>query len=177
MRFVDTVFPGAFLVHPEPHEDERGHFARTYCRREFESKGLEFEFVQSSISFNKFKGTLRGLHYQAAPYEESKLVRCVKGAIFDVLVDLRPNSASYKRWESFILSAENGLSLYVPKGMAHGFQTLVDGTEVSYQMSQYYHPECAAGVRWDDPELGIPWPVSSAIISTRDKSLTSLDAK
>lgn len=174
MRFIDTIFAGTYLIEGEPHADARGHFSRTFCRREFNSHGLEFNIVQSSLSFNKIKGTVRGLHYQAAPHEESKLIRCTRGAIFDVLVDIRPQSPSYRRWQSFELSAENGRSLYVPKGMAHGFQTLVDGAEVSYQMSEFYDPKYAAGICWDDPELNILWPISSVIISERDKSFSRL---
>lgn len=175
MRFIETIFPGAFLIYPEPHEDGRGHFCRTFCRREFESRGLDSMFVQSSMSYNKIKGTVRGLHYQTPPYEESKLIRCTRGAIFDVIVDLRPSSTSFKRWQSFDLSAENAWSLYVPKGMAHGFQTLVDGTDVAYQMSEFHHPECATGIRWDDSELNIPWPIPSVTISERDQSLTGIN--
>lgn len=174
MRFIDTIFAGAYLIEGEAHTDTRGHFSRTFCRREFDSRGLDFNIVQSSLSFNKIKGTVRGLHYQTAPHEESKLIRCTRGAIFDVLVDLRPKSSSYRRWQSFELSAENERSLYVPKGLAHGFQTLVDEVEVSYQMSEFYYPECAAGICWDDPELNISWPISSVIISERDKSFLRL---
>lgn len=177
MRFIDTIFAGAYLIECEPRPDTRGHFSRTFCRREFESHGLDFNIVQSSLSFNINKGTVRGFHYQVAPYAESKLIRCTRGAIFDVLVDLRPDSSSYKRWQSFELSADNGRSLYVPKGLAHGFQTLVDEVEVSYQMSEFYHPECAAGICWDDPALNIPWPISAVIISERDRSLSRLIAE
>lgn len=174
MRFIDTIFAGTYLIEGEPHADARGHFARTFCRREFDLRGLDFNIVQSSLSFNKMKGTVRGLHYQKAPHEESKLIRCTRGAIFDVIVDMRPTSPSYKRWQSFELSAENGKSLYVPKGLAHGFQTLVDEVEVSYQMSEFYYPECAAGICWDDPELNIAWPISSVIMSERDRLFSRL---
>ena len=158
MIFTETKLKGAFVLEPERQEDERGFFARTFCQKEFEAHGLNPRLVQCNISFNKKKGTLRGMHYQAAPYEEAKLVRCTMGAIYDVIIDLRPQSPTYKQWIAEELSAENRKMLYIPGGFAHGFQTLEDNTEVFYQMSGYYAPEHATGVRWDDPTFGIKWP-------------------
>jgi dTDP-4-dehydrorhamnose 3,5-epimerase len=161
---------GAFLIDLEKHVDQRGFFARTYCEREFESHNLNSRFVQSSMSFNRLKGTLRGMHFQVAPYGETKLIRCTLGAIYDAIVDLRPESATFKHYLSAILSAENRKILYVPQGFAHGFQTLKDSTEVFYQMSQFYAPEHARGVRWNDPAFGIKWPPDNRIITDRDQS-------
>jgi dTDP-4-dehydrorhamnose 3,5-epimerase len=151
-------------------EDDRGFFARSWCADEFLRSGLNPRIAQCNISFNARRGTLRGLHLQAKPYEEAKLVRCTSGAIFDVIVDLRPRSTSYKRWFSIELDADNRRMVYVPEGVAHGFQTLVENTEVFYQMSEFYHPECAEGIPWDDPQLGITWPISDPIMSTQDKA-------
>jgi dTDP-4-dehydrorhamnose 3,5-epimerase len=167
---TETKLKGAFLVEPERREDERGFFARTWCQREFETWGLRTAWVQSSVSFNHIKGTLRGIHYQKAPYEEIKLVRCTMGAIFDVLVDLRPGSPTFHQWTAAELTAENRRIFYVPYGVAHGFQTLVDNTEVCYEISEFYHPEAASGVRWNDPALGIPWPLPAGPMSERDRS-------
>lgn len=150
--------------------DQRGFFARTYCEREFESHKLNSHFVQCNISFNKLRGTLRGMHFQTRPHEEAKLIRCTRGAIYDVIIDLRPESATFKQYFSAVLSAENGKMLYVPGGFAHGFQTLEDNAEVFYQMSQFYAPEHARGVRWNDPAFGIAWPADERIILDRDKS-------
>ncbi len=169
MIFSETGLKGAFLIEPEKSQDERGFFARTFCQKEFEAQGIDFKIAQSSTSFNPKKGTLRGLHYQASPHEEAKLVRCMRGAIYDVIVDLRKQSPTFKRWFSAELSQDNGRMLYVPKGFAHGFQTLRDDTEVFYQMSEFYHPESARGVRWDDPALGIEWPTDGMILSPRDR--------
>lgn len=168
MILTETEVDGAFVVDIEPIEDERGFFARTWCRREFEVLGLETGVAQCNTSFNKRKGTLRGLHFQAAPLEEVKIVRCTQGAIYDVVLDLRTDSASHLRHAGVMLSAENRRMLYVPRGAAHGFQTLVDGTEVCYQMSEFYSPEHARGVRWDDPAFGISWPPDERTISERD---------
>jgi dTDP-4-dehydrorhamnose 3,5-epimerase len=168
--FKETKLKGAFIIEPERIEDERGFFARTYCRKEFESHGLNPYLVQCSVSFNKKKGTLRGMHYQAAPYQEAKLVRCTMGAIYDVILDLRPHSPTFKQWVSVELSAENHHMVYVPEGVAHGFQTLQDQTELMYQISEFYYFEYAGGVRWDDPQFGIRWPGSPAILSTKDAS-------
>lgn len=170
MKFTETQIPGAYLIDIEPAEDERGFFARSYCRKEFLAHGLSFEIVQSNISFNKKKGTLRGMHFQAAPFEEAKIVRCSRGAIYDVLLDLRPQSKTRKQWAAFELTEENGRMLYIPEGVAHGFQTLVDGTEVFYEMSEYFHPEAARGIRFDDPAFQIVWPVDDKIVSLKDRS-------
>lgn len=169
MIFQETSLKGAFLIEPERKEDERGFFARTWCADEFAAHGLNPRLVQCSISFNKNKGTLRGMHYQVAPYEEAKLVRCTKGAIFDVIIDLRPRSATYLSHVSVVLSEANRQMLYIPEGMAHGFQTMEDETEVFYQMSQVFNAESARGVRWNDPCFGIQWPPAARIISARDQ--------
>ena len=169
MIFIETELKGAFIIEPEQLEDERGFFARTFDQKEFEAHGLNPRVAQCNISFNRKKGTLRGMHYQIAPYEEAKLVSCSRGAIHDVIIDLRPNSPTLKQWIAVELTAENRRMLYVPEGFAHGFQTLEDNTEVFYQMSEFYHPECAKGVRWDDPAFGIEWPrVEKRIISEKD---------
>lgn len=169
MIFTETKLQGAFLIEPEPVPDERGFFARTWCRREFEAHGLDTSLVQCNISFNRRKGTLRGMHYQTAPHEEVKLVRCTRGAIYDVIIDLRPESPTFKQWFAAVLSAENHHMLYVPAGFAHGLQTLLEESEVFYQMSESYYPECAAGVRWDDPAFAIEWPDDERTMSQRDR--------
>jgi len=170
MRFTQTQLKGAFIIEPEKLEDERGFFARSWCHREAEPYGIHPEWVQCNISFNRKKGTLRGLHYQAAPFEEAKLVRCTMGAIYDVIVDLRRSAATAKQWIGVELTAQNRRMLYIPEGLAHGFLTLEDNSEVFYQMSEFYHPEAARGVRWDDPAFGIQWPAGVDIISDRDRS-------
>lgn len=170
MIFRQLEIPGAFVVELERHEDERGFFARSFCESEFADHGLELRMVQSNISFNRYRGTLRGLHYQAAPFEEDKLVRCTRGAAWDVVVDLRTESPTVTRWAAETLTADNRRGLFVPKGCAHGFLTLEDSTEVFYQMSEYYHPDAARGVAWDDPAFGIVWPEEPEIISERDAS-------
>ncbi|RUT33267.1 dTDP-4-dehydrorhamnose 3,5-epimerase [Paenibacillus zeisoli] len=171
MIFHKTSLEDAYIIEAEPIEDERGYFARTWCKREFEAQGLSSELVQCSISFNKRRGTLRGMHYQIAPYEEVKLVRCTRGSIFDVIIDMRPNSRTYLKWISIELTANNRKMLYIPAGFAHGFQTLEDNTEVSYQMNEFYHPECARGIRWDDPLFNIDWPITDQIImSEKDRA-------
>jgi dTDP-4-dehydrorhamnose 3,5-epimerase len=170
MIFAEMALEGAFVIEPEKRQDERGFFARTWCQREFEVHGLSPRFVQSNVSFNKRKGTLRGMHYQAAPHEEAKLVRCTRGAIYDVVVDLRPESPTFKRYVTVVLTAENHKMLYVPEGFAHGFQTLEDDTEIFYQMSEFYAPEYARGFRWNDPTFGVQWPLAERIISDRDQS-------
>jgi len=176
MIFLETPLAGAFLIDLERLGDERGFFARTWCPEEFSSHGLETRLAQCSVSFNDHAGTLRGLHYQAAPYEEVKLVRCTAGAIFDVILDLRPTSPSYLRHYTVTLSAENRRSLYVPRGVAHGFQTLQDSTEVLYQMSEPYRPEYSRGVRWNDPAFGIGWPPAPhRIINDRDRTYPDFD--
>jgi dTDP-4-dehydrorhamnose 3,5-epimerase len=168
MIFSETKLKGAFLIEPERKEDQRGFFARTWCQQEFEDHGLNSKLVQCSVSFNNKKGTLRGMHLQVAPFEETKLVRCTKGEIFDVIIDLRPESQTFKKYFSVLLNEENRLMLYIPPGFAHGFQTMADDTEVFYQMSQLYSPEHARGVRWNDPVFGIQWPKDKRIIIDRD---------
>lgn len=168
MIFHELEIPGAYLLEPERREDHRGFFARTYCRRELEARGLDPTVVQCNISVNHRRGTVRGMHYQAPPYEEIKLVRCTSGAIWDVIVDLRPSSTTFKRHLGIELTAANRLSLYIPAGLAHGFQSLEDDTEIFYQMSEFYHPECARGIRWNDPAFEIEWPIPISVISERD---------
>ena len=178
MHFTQTKLTGSFLVELEPIIDDRGDFSRTYCAREFQGAGLNTHWVQHNLSRNHGTGTLRGLHYQCAPFEEIKLVRCTKGAIFDVIVDLRPESPTYCRWEGFELTDRNGRALYIPEGFAHGFQTLADTSEVFYLMSAFYHPECARGVRWDDPAFGIRWPeTNERILSPKDCRYPDLMAR
>ena len=169
MIFQETPLAGAFVIDVEPHEDERGFFARTYCQEEFEANGLDPTVVQASISFNRQRGTLRGMHYQAPPHEETKVVRCTAGAIYDVIIDLRPHSSTFIQWHGVTLSAENRTMFYIPSGFAHGFLTLEDNTEVLYQMSEFYYPDSARGVRWDDPAFGIDWPAHPTLMSDRDR--------
>jgi dTDP-4-dehydrorhamnose 3,5-epimerase len=170
MRFIETKVAGAFLIEPEPIADERGFFARTWCRSEFADHGLNPELAQANISFNHRKGTLRGLHYQQAPHAETKLVRSLRGAIWDLALDLRPDSPSYLAWFGAELSDTNRTALYVPEGCAHGFLTLTDDAEVAYQMSAPYAPEAARGVRFDDPAFGISWPGEVVVINERDRT-------
>ena len=158
MRFEPTVVAGVVVIEPERRVDERGFFARTWCAEEFAAVGLPDRFVQSSVSWNEHRHTLRGMHWQAEPHGEGKLVRCTRGAVFDVLVDLRPDSATFCRWQGFELRADGVVSLFIPAGFAHGFQTLEDASEVHYQMTYHYVPEAARGVRWDDPAFRIAWP-------------------
>jgi dTDP-4-dehydrorhamnose 3,5-epimerase len=168
MIISSTSIPDARTIELEPAFDERGFFARTWCRRELAEQGLCVEIAQESISFNRTRGTLRGLHLQLPPHDEVKIIRCTRGAIFDVIVDLRPQSATYLRWQSFELSAANHRALYVPKGCAHGFQVLVDETEVHYQISSFYNQKAAVGYRFDDPAFAIVWPLPVSVISDRD---------
>ncbi len=180
MLFTETKLKGAYIIEPEKFEDDRGFFARTFCRKEFESHGLNPNIVQCNISYNRKKGTLRGMHYQAAPYEEAKLVSCIRGAIYDVIIDLRPDSPTYRQWvavtlygfnfstHSLIHSSTHKL-LYIPEDFAHGFLTLEDDTEVFYQMSEFYMPEYARGIRWNDSAFNISWPIEVAVISEKDK--------
>jgi len=170
MMFTETALRGAFLIEPECRQDERGFFARTWCQREFEAHGLSTQWVQCNLSFNKQKGVLRGMHYQAAPYGETKLIRCTMGAIYDVIIDLRPDSLTFRQWLAVELTAADRRMLFVPAGFAHGFQTLAEETEVFYQISQFYAPEYARGVRWDDPAFKVSWPDDNHIISERDRS-------
>ena len=174
MRFLPTSIEGAFVVEIEPVVDHRGFFARTYCRDEFIAHGLEPDLVQCSVSFNQRRGTLRGMHYQAAPHAEAKLVRCTQGAIYDVIADIRPDSATYKQWFSAELTSGNHRALYIPEGVAHGFQTLNDDVEVLYQMSEFFYAECSCGFRWDDPLFGITWPEHISVISERDMNYPKL---
>ena len=171
MKFKETKLKGAYIISLEPVTDERGFFARSFCQDEFEKRGLYFRIIQCNISYNKKRGTLRGMHYQAAPFEEAKLVSCIRGAMHDVIIDLRLDSPTYSQWFAVELSAINYEMLYIPKGFAHGFQTLEDDTVVYYQMSESYHPECARRVMWNDPVFGITWPVKPIIISDKDKHL------
>lgn len=176
MIFTETKLHGAFVIEPELIEDERGFFARTWSQTEFVQHGLNPRVVQTNLSFNQRRGTLRGMHFQAKPHEEAKVVRCTAGSIADVIVDLRPESPTFRQWIKVELSANNRLMLYVPESFAHGFQTLEDDTEVAYQISEYYHPESARGVRWDDPVFGIDWPLEISVISERDRSHPFIDA-
>jgi dTDP-4-dehydrorhamnose 3,5-epimerase len=171
MIFTPARLPGAFIIELQRLEDERGFFARTWCRREFQTHGLNSNLVQCSISFNKKKGTLRGMHYQAAPHAEAKLIRCTLGAIYDVIVDLRPDSPTFLQHIAVVLTAQNHTMLFVPEGFAHGLLTLEDDTEVFYQMSEFYEGDYARGVRWNDPAFGIQWPddVPVNVISDRDR--------
>jgi dTDP-4-dehydrorhamnose 3,5-epimerase len=170
MIFTETKLPGAFLIEIEKREDERGFFARAWCREEFGAHDLSVDWVQANLAFSKRRGTLRGLHYQVAPYEEAKLMRCIRGAIHDVIIDLRLESPTYKRWLGVELTADNHKMLYVPEGFAHGYQTLVDNTETFYQVSQFYSPGSERGVRYDDPAFGIEWPIDVQVISSKDRS-------
>jgi len=170
MRFLPTPIAGAWLVEPEARADARGSFARLWCRDDFAAQGLRADFVQSNASFNVQKGTLRGLHYQVAPALEAKLVRCTRGAVFDLVLDLRRDSPTYRRWYGARLSADNGRMLYVPEGCAHGCQSLEDNTEILYMASAYYAPGEARGVRYDDPVFAISWPLEVASISDQDRN-------
>lgn len=170
MKFQKTNLPGPVEIHLQPHVDERGLFARVWCQKEFESQGLNPRMVQCNISYNEQKGTLRGMHYQVEPFGEAKVVRCTAGAIYDVVIDLRAQSPSYRRWLGVVLSAKDRNMLYIPEGFAHGFLTLEDHTEIFYQMSEFYHPEAARGVRWDDPAFQIRWPGEIEVISERDRT-------
>ncbi|HJZ13556.1 MAG TPA: dTDP-4-dehydrorhamnose 3,5-epimerase [Acidobacteriota bacterium] len=171
MIFKETRLKGVYIIEVERLQDERGFFVRTFCREEFEKHGLNIRVVQCNVSYNRKKGTLRGMHYQLAPYSEAKLVTCVAGSIYDVVSDLRPESPTYCKWLAIELSACPPRSmLYIPENFAHGFQTLADDTEVFYQMSESYHPDSARGLRWDDPAFDIAWPAGNRIVSQRDQS-------
>jgi dTDP-4-dehydrorhamnose 3,5-epimerase len=169
VRFIETPLNGAYIIEIEAIEDERGSFARSWCQKEFVEHGLNSRIVQCNISFNKKRGTLRGMHFQVEPFAEAKLVRCTRGAIYDVIIDLRENSHSLKKWFAVELNESNQRMLYIPKGFAHGFQTLEDNTEVFYQMSEFYYPEYSRGLRWDDPFFSIKWPEGERIISKKDQ--------
>lgn len=170
MIFIPTKLSGVFIVELEPHNDTRGFFARTFCAREFEERGLATEFVQCSISANRTRGTLRGLHYQLSPVREAKLVRCTSGAIYDVVVDLRQNSPTRLQHLSVELTAQNRRALYIPEMFAHGLQTLADDTEVFYQISNFYALDKSVGLRFDDPKLGIQWPLPVTMINDKDRN-------
>jgi dTDP-4-dehydrorhamnose 3,5-epimerase len=177
MIFKETTVDGVFVVSLEVHQDERGFFARSWCETEFREHGLNPKIVQCSVSVNDRKGTLRGVHYQAEPNPEAKLVRCTRGSLFDVALDLRPGSATYLKWTGVELTAANHQALYIPKGCAHGFLTLEDDTEALYQMSEFYHPEGARGVRWNDPSFGIVWPGKVEVISDRDRMYPDFESR
>jgi dTDP-4-dehydrorhamnose 3,5-epimerase len=173
MIFTETKLKGAFILEPERLEDARGFFARSWCQREFEAHSLNARLSQCSISFSNHKGTLRGMHYQVSPWEEAKLVRCTSGSIYDAVIDLRPESPTFKQYIGLVLTGHNHKMLYVPEGFAHGFLTLEDNTEVFYQISEFYSPEHARGVRWNDPAFGIAWPLAPSAMSDRDRNCAS----
>ena len=175
MRFLPTHLAGAYVIEPERRVDERGYFARTWCAQEFGDHGLESGLAQCSASFNRRRRTLRGLHYQAPPFAEVKLVRCTRGVLFDVAVDLRPDSPTFRKWVGVELGEDDGRALYVPRGCAHGFLTLADGTEVAYLISTPYRPEAARGVRWDDPFHDVTWPEPVEVIASRDRGYPDVD--
>lgn len=175
MLFHPTTLAGAWLIEPELVSDERGAFARTWCAKEFEERGLNPHLVQCNVSINRLAGTVRGMHFQREPHAEAKLVRCTRGAIYDVIVDLRPDSPTYRRWQGFELTATNHRQLYIPQHFAHGFQTLTDDSEVFYQMSREYHAASSTGVRWDDPALAVEWPRNITLISQRDRTWPELN--
>lgn len=174
MRFLPTPLAGAYIVFSDAREDERGSFYRTFCRDEFEANGLRGDFVQASLSRNHTRGTLRGMHFQTEPRTEHKLVRCIRGAAFDAVIDLRLNSPTYCDWFGVELSESNRNALYIPSGFAHGFLSLHDGTDMLYQMTECYVPEFATGVRWNDPAFGIVWPLDPILMSARDRSYADI---
>lgn len=175
MIFTKTKLKGVYVVEVQTVEDERGFFGRTYCQREFEQHGIDYNIVQSNVSFNKKAGTLRGLHSQLSPYREAKLVRCTRGSIFDVVVDMRKASGTYLQWVSAELTQDNYKMMYVPEGFAHGFITLEDNTEISYQMSEFYAPGSELGFCWNDPAFNIQWPIEPSVISLKDRSYPLFD--
>jgi dTDP-4-dehydrorhamnose 3,5-epimerase len=176
MIFSEAELKGAWLIEPEPAIDARGSFARTFCVREFNERGLETNFVQHSRSISRKKGTVRGMHFQAEPFGEVKLVSCIAGAILDVIVDVRLASPTYLKWQAFKLSPENGCEVYIPKGFAHGFQALSDNATVNYLISEYYTPEAARGFRFDDPAIGIDWPLTVSTISDKDRAWAFIES-
>ena len=176
IRILPTGLQGVFRVELEQLQDERGFFARTFCAREFAAAGLNVNVAQGNVTISTRRGTLRGLHFQRPPHAEAKLVRCVQGAIYDVVVDIRRESDTFGRWEAFVLTAENFLSLYIAEGFAHGFQTLTANAQVLYNMSEFYQPESGGGIRWDDSTLAITWPIPGPVISARDAAWPSLEA-
>jgi dTDP-4-dehydrorhamnose 3,5-epimerase len=173
MKFNKTIFPDVWLIELERSADSRGSFARTFCMREFAARSLETAFVQHSLSYSKERGTLRGMHFQTPPHEEVKVVSCLRGAIFDLIIDIRPQSRHYGQWQGFELTGENRQQLYIPSGFAHGFQTLSSDVEVSYLISAFYEPNAASGLRYDDAAFSIQWPLPISIISDRDKAWPS----
>ena len=175
MKFSELELKGAYLIEPELINDNRGFFARSFCIDEFQANNLEFEIKQSNLSFNKDKGTLRGMHFQQEPFAEAKLVKCISGSIYDIIVDLRKESQTYKQWLGMELSSINRKMLYIPKGFAHGFQTLEDNVEVFYQMFEKYAPGFSSGVKWNDVSLSIKWPIPISVISEKDKSYPDMD--
>ena len=170
LKIEETPLVGAYVIEPQKITDDRGFFARVWCKRELQERGLKGELAQSNIGFSHRKGTLRGLHFQKPPHTEVKIMRCTRGAIFDVIVDLRTDSPSYRQWFGVELNAENTKILYVPEGCAHGYLTLLDDTEINYHASTAYHSESAFGVRYDDPSFGIPWPLAPTVISEQDRN-------
>jgi dTDP-4-dehydrorhamnose 3,5-epimerase len=170
VRVIETRIPGAWRIELDRRQDDRGFFARSFCEREFADRGLAIRYPQCNISYNKARGTLRGMHFQRPPEPEIKVVRCLRGSVYDVILDLRPDSSSYLQWEAFELTEDNRNALYIPEGCAHGFQTLTDDAELFYQMGAFYAPDCNDGVRWDDPAFGIAWPLADPILSDKDRS-------
>jgi dTDP-4-dehydrorhamnose 3,5-epimerase len=175
MIFSETELQGLYVIEPEGLEDERGFFARVWCENEVRGHGIEAQFVQCNISFNKRKGTLRGMHYQASPHGEAKVVRCTAGSLYDVVIDIRPESETFLQWFSVELTAEDRRLIFIPVGFAHGFQTLSDNTEVFYQMSEFYKPEYGRGIRWNDPLFNIVWPLGNRVISKKDREWKDFD--
>ncbi len=170
MIFTPTKLQGAYILEVKKIEDERGFFGRSWCKRELEEHGLNANVVQANVSYNKVKGTLRGMHFQKAPHQETKLVRCTRGAIYDVIIDLRPDSPTYKQWIGVELTESNYRMLFVPEDFAHGFITLEDNTEVTYQVTQYYTPGAEGGIRWNDPAFQIAWPIEPVVVSGKDQA-------
>lgn len=175
MKFFETPLAGLYVVELEPRNDERGFFARSFCMDEFAAHGLDPRIAQANIAFNEKAGTLRGMHFQVPPHEEAKYIRCVRGAVYDVAVDIRPQSPTYLKWHAAELSADNRRMMCIPRGFAHGYQTLSDSTEVFYLVSEFYHPESDRGLRWDDPALAISWPLPNPILSAKDRIHPLLD--
>ncbi len=173
MTFKESLLKGAYIINIEAHEDSRGFFARSFCKQTFKAQGIDFDVAQSNLSFNKTRGILRGLHYQSPPDEEAKLVHCMRGAIYDVIVDIRPESPTFKKWAAFELSQKNRQMLFIPEGFAHGFQTLEDETDVFYLMSKPYRPDSARGLPWNDAAFGIHWPIHPERLSEKDRSYAS----
>ncbi len=175
MRFTEIALQGAFIIEPDLIEDDRGFFARIFCRREFEGQALNTDFVQQNISFNRSKGTIRGMHYRVRPHAEAKIVRCTRGAAYDVIVDLRAKSPTFMKWAAIDLTAENHRSIYIPDGFSHGFMTLTDETELTYLHSSFYEASAERGIRFDDPSLAIAWPARPRVISDRDSNFPYID--